>query len=97
MVLTRKRHARRREAELRAAANQRRAAWLEADAARINAQTERDRLAGQLAAVLRVLAEHECDEACELFNCDETSQYLVSKDRIAAAVGVADTKETNDE
>lgn len=51
MVLTRRRHARRREAELRAAANQRRTAWVEADAARITAETERDCLARQLQAV----------------------------------------------
>lgn len=55
-----------------------------------NALRELRATRARLAAVQRVLAEHECDEACELFNCDETDVYLVSKDRVRVALGVDD-------
>ena len=49
---------------------------------------DRDALSARLQAV-RVLAdegEHECSEACELFNCDANRRYLVAKDRILDAL-----------
>lgn len=62
-----------------------------------NARRILDFLADESAALRQrieaVMADHECDEACELFNCDDTSSYLVSRDRLHAALAATGLRE----